>query len=54
MNQSLEVMSGTHSNSFDFLLEGLTPQEAMQYIDLLMTFGDPNLISSFLCSDVVD
>ncbi|CAL9246419.1 unnamed protein product [Arabidopsis halleri] len=54
LNQGLEVMSGTHSNSFDFLLEGLTPQEAMQYLDLLMKFGDPNLISSFLCSDVVD
>lgn len=54
MNQSLEVMRETHSNSFDFLLEGLTPQEAMQYLDLLMKFGDPNLISSFLCSDIVD
>ncbi|ESQ45046.1 hypothetical protein EUTSA_v10010495mg [Eutrema salsugineum] len=51
MNQSLEVMRGTHSDLFDFLLEGLTPQEAMQYLDLLMKFGDPNLISSFLCQD---
>ncbi|CAH2064159.1 unnamed protein product [Thlaspi arvense] len=54
MNESLEVMRGTHSHLFDFLLEGLTPQEAMQYIDLLMKFGDPDLISSFLCQDIVD
>ncbi|XP_010427102.1 PREDICTED: uncharacterized protein LOC104712008 [Camelina sativa] len=54
MNQGLEVMRGTHSDSFDFLLEGFTPQEAMQYLDLLMKFGDPSLISSFLCSDILD
>ncbi|EOA24305.1 hypothetical protein CARUB_v10017546mg [Capsella rubella] len=54
MNQGLEVMRETHSNSFDFLLEGLTPQEAMQYLDLLMKFGDPSLISSFLSFDIVD
>ncbi|KAF8117365.1 hypothetical protein N665_0011s0085 [Sinapis alba] len=55
MNQSLELMRGTHSNVCDFLLQGLTPQEAMQYLDLLMNFADPNLISSFICQqDIVD
>ncbi|CAA7046174.1 unnamed protein product [Microthlaspi erraticum] len=54
MNQSLEVMRGSHSHLFDFLLEGLTPQDAMQYIDLLMKFGDPELISSFLSQGIVD
>ncbi|CAG7905693.1 unnamed protein product [Brassica rapa] len=49
MNQSLELMRGTHSNVCDFLLQGLTPQEAMQYLDLLMNFADPNFISSFIC-----
>lgn len=50
LNQSLQVMRETHSRTFDFLLEGLTPQEAMQYLDLLMKFGDQDLISSFLSS----
>ncbi|KAL0714380.1 hypothetical protein Bca4012_021359 [Brassica carinata] len=55
MNQSLEVMRGTHTNGFDFILQGLTPQEAMQYLDLLMNFGDPDLISSFMSQrDIVD
>ncbi|RID47071.1 hypothetical protein BRARA_I03699 [Brassica rapa] len=55
MNQGLEVMRGTHTNVFDFLLQGLTPQEAMQYLDLLMNFADPDLISSFMCQrDIVD
>nr|VDD57329.1 unnamed protein product [Brassica oleracea] len=49
MNQGLEVMRGTHTNVFDFLLQGLTPQEAMQYLDLLINFADPDLISSFMC-----
>uniref|UniRef100_A0A1J3GFS2 Hemerythrin-like domain-containing protein n=1 Tax=Noccaea caerulescens TaxID=107243 RepID=A0A1J3GFS2_NOCCA len=53
MNQSLEVMRGSHSHLFDFLLQGLTPQEAMQYLDLLMKFGDPDLISSFLCHSLI-
>lgn len=55
LNQSLEVMRGTHTNGFDFLLQGLTPQEAMQYLDLLMDFADPDLISSFMSQrDIVD
>ncbi|CAN6897841.1 unnamed protein product [Brassica oleracea] len=55
MNQGLEVMRGTHTNVFDFLLQGLTPQEAMQYLDLLINFADPDLISSFMCQrDIVD
>ncbi|CAH8382672.1 unnamed protein product [Eruca vesicaria subsp. sativa] len=55
LNQSLEVMRGTHTNGFDFLLQGLTPQEAMQYLDLLMNFGDPDLISSFTSQrEIVD
>ncbi|CAN6837600.1 unnamed protein product [Brassica oleracea] len=55
MNQSLELMRGTHSNVCDFLLQGLTPQEAMQYLDILMNFADPNFISSFICQqDIVD
>ncbi|KFK34681.1 hypothetical protein AALP_AA5G177600 [Arabis alpina] len=53
LNQSLQVMRETHSRTFDFLLEGLTPQEAMQYLDLLMKFGDQDLISSFLSSNIV-
>lgn len=55
MNQSLELMRGTHSNVCDFLLQGLTPQEAMLYLDILMNFADPNFISSFICQqDIVD
>ncbi|KAF3558773.1 hypothetical protein F2Q69_00015320 [Brassica cretica] len=53
MNQSLELMRGTHSNVCDFLLQGLTPQEAMQYLDILMNFADPNFISSFICQQAI-
>ncbi|XP_057981381.1 uncharacterized protein LOC131166814 [Malania oleifera] len=33
----LEVMEGTHSGLFPFLIEGLLPREAMQYLDLIIT-----------------
>lgn len=32
--QCVSVMQGTHSRLFNFFLEGLTPEEAMQYLDL--------------------
>ncbi|KAH7547732.1 hypothetical protein ACOSP7_033051 [Xanthoceras sorbifolium] len=38
--QCLGVMQGTHSHLFNFFLEGLLPQEAMQYLDLIMECSD--------------
>lgn len=32
--QCVSAMQGTHSRLFNFFLEGLTPEEAMQYLDL--------------------
>lgn len=34
LEQSFDVMRGTHSHLFSFFLEGLLPLEAMQYLDL--------------------
>ncbi|KAK4835994.1 hypothetical protein QYF36_017217 [Acer negundo] len=34
------VMQGTHSNLLNFFLEGLLPQEAMQYLDLIIECSD--------------
>ncbi|XP_010536308.1 PREDICTED: uncharacterized protein LOC104811342 [Tarenaya hassleriana] len=52
LNESFEVMRGTHSHLLDFLLEGMLPIEAMQYLDLIMKFGDANLISSMLSRNI--
>lgn len=32
--QCVSAMRETHSRLFNFFLEGLTPEEAMQYLDL--------------------
>ncbi|GMG99486.1 hypothetical protein Nepgr_001326 [Nepenthes gracilis] len=37
LNQSIEVMRGTHSH-LGFFIDGLLPSEAMQYLDLIMHY----------------
>jgi hypothetical protein len=48
MAQCLDVMQGTHSHLFNFLLEGLLPREAMQYLDLITSCGDKEQTASVI------
>jgi hypothetical protein len=48
VEQCLDVMQGTHSYLFNFLLEGLLPREAMQYLDLITSCGDKEQTASVL------
>jgi hypothetical protein len=40
LEQCFIVMKGTHSELFMFLLEGLSPQDAMKYLDLISKCRD--------------
>ncbi|GMY23446.1 Ectopic P granules protein [Fagus crenata] len=48
LEQCLDVMQGTHSHLFNFLLEGLLPLEAMQYLDLFTSCNDRERTPSIL------
>ncbi|KAK7837204.1 uncharacterized protein LOC112025374 [Quercus suber] len=48
LEQCLDVMQGTHSHLFNFLLEGLLPHEAMQYLDLFISCNDRERTASTL------
>ncbi|XP_030966043.1 uncharacterized protein LOC115986844 [Quercus lobata] len=48
LEQCLDVMQGTHSHLFNFLLEGLLPCEAMQYLDLFISCNDREQTASTL------
>lgn len=48
LEQCLDVMQGTHSHLFNFLLEGLLPLEAMQYLDLFISCNDRERTASTL------
>ncbi|GLT88735.1 hypothetical protein SLE2022_067470 [Rubroshorea leprosula] len=46
LGQCYDSMKATHSNLFDFFLEGLLPKEAMQYLDIFMKCSDQEQIAS--------
>lgn len=48
LEQSLDVMQGTHSRLFNFFLEGLLPLDAMEYLDLVGMCHDEERMSSML------
>lgn len=48
LEQCLEVMNGTHSHLFRFFIEGLLPQDAMHYLDLVSRCSDKQQVSSML------
>ncbi|XP_022133544.1 uncharacterized protein LOC111006103 [Momordica charantia] len=45
LEQLLDVMKQTHSHLLNFFLEGLLPQEALQYLDLVTSSCDKNRAS---------
>ncbi|XP_059307754.1 uncharacterized protein LOC132059221 [Lycium ferocissimum] len=48
LDQCLDVMQGTHSHLFRFFMEGLLPQDAMHYLDMLSRCSDQNRVTSML------
>ncbi|TKY50785.1 hemerythrin/HHE cation-binding motif [Spatholobus suberectus] len=48
LEQCFEVMQGTHSRLFKFLLEGLPPHDAMKYVDLISKCRDKERMESML------
>ncbi|KAL6545431.1 hypothetical protein OROGR_009305 [Orobanche gracilis] len=48
LQQSLDVMSETHSQLFRFFMEGLQPQDAMHYFDLIKRYCDNVRVSLML------
>ncbi|KAI3705260.1 hypothetical protein L1987_75494 [Smallanthus sonchifolius] len=46
LEQSLDVMPGTHSHLLKFFMEGLLPQEAMLYLDLITRCTDKDRAGS--------
>nr|XP_043632837.1 uncharacterized protein LOC122604017 [Erigeron canadensis] len=46
LEQSLDVMPGTHSHLLKFFMEGLLPQEAMLYLDLITKCTDKDRAGS--------
>lgn len=48
VEQCIDVMKGTHSNLFNFFIEGLLPHEAMEYLELVMTCLDKEKAISVL------
>lgn len=46
LEQSLDVMPGTHSNLLRFFMEGLLPHEAMLYLDLITRCTDKDRAGS--------
>ncbi|OAY45734.1 uncharacterized protein LOC110618465 [Manihot esculenta] len=50
LEQCFDLMHGTDSHLFNFLIEGLLPWEAMHYLDLILTCKDEEKAASMLCS----
>ncbi|KAK9283037.1 hypothetical protein L1049_011265 [Liquidambar formosana] len=48
LEQCLDVMEGTHSHLFRFFIDGLLPQDAMQYLDLITRCSDKERVASML------
>ncbi|RDX90963.1 hypothetical protein CR513_27110, partial [Mucuna pruriens] len=48
LEQCFEVMQGTHGRLLKFLLEGLSPQDAMKYLDLISKCRDKEKMESML------
>ncbi|XP_073293274.1 uncharacterized protein [Primulina huaijiensis] len=48
LQQSLDVMRETHSNLFRFFMEGLRPNDAMQYFDMIKRYCDKVRVSLML------
>ena len=46
LEQSLDVMPSTHSHLLKFFMEGLQPQEAMLYLDLITRCTDKDRAGS--------
>ncbi|XVE90907.1 hypothetical protein DITRI_Ditri20bG0114100 [Diplodiscus trichospermus] len=46
--QCFDAMKATHSHLFNFLLEGLRPSEAMEYVDLIMKCSDKERTASMI------
>lgn len=46
LEQCLEVMHGTLSHLFRFFIEGLCPQDAIHYLDLVSSCSDQQKVSS--------
>lgn len=48
LEQCLDVMQGTHSHLFRFFMEGLLPQDALQYLDMVITSSNKERVASML------
>ncbi|XP_042512784.1 uncharacterized protein LOC122087651 [Macadamia integrifolia] len=48
MEKCLDVMEGTHSRLFKFLIDGLSPQDAMYYLDILIRSIDKERAENML------
>lgn len=48
LEQCFHVMQGTHSRLLKFLLEGLSPYDAMKYMDLISKCRDKERMESML------
>ncbi|KAJ9159753.1 hypothetical protein P3X46_025232 [Hevea brasiliensis] len=49
LEQCFDLMQGTNSHLFNFLIEGLLPWEAMHYLDLILRCKDEEKAASMLC-----
>ncbi|XP_010245450.1 PREDICTED: uncharacterized protein LOC104588984 isoform X2 [Nelumbo nucifera] len=50
VEQCMEVMEGTHSHLFQFLIEGLLPRDSMQYLEMTMRCRDKGRVATILCT----
>lgn len=48
LQQALDVMRETHSHLFRFFMEGLSPQDAMQYFGMIKRYCDNVRVSLML------
>ncbi|GFZ11252.1 hypothetical protein Acr_22g0006500 [Actinidia rufa] len=48
LEQCLDVMQGTHSHLFHFFIEGLLPQDALYYLDMVIRSSSKERVASML------
>ncbi|KAG5556970.1 hypothetical protein RHGRI_007274 [Rhododendron griersonianum] len=48
LEQCLDVMQGTHSHLFRFFMEGLLPQDALHYLDMVIASSNKERVASML------
>lgn len=48
LEQCLDVMQGTHSHLFRFFMEGLLPQDALHYLDMVIASSNNERVASML------